>query len=105
MTRSSEGYASYQIVFTDDLKNVAGSPVVSNSSTHFMDVVKARDPRLHSDILKFIEDFHDTNFFWGSKLAEYTTPKFEPAEELYECDKCGYDDLKDDTSNCPICLS
>ena len=103
MTRSSDGYASYHIVFKEDLKHVSGSPVVSNGSTHFMNVVKERDPRLHSDILRFLEDFHDTNFFWGSRLDEYTTPKFGPAEEWYECPVCGFDELPDDEVLCPKC--
>ena len=36
-------------------------------------------------------------------LEEYTTPKFEPSEESYECPKCGYDDLPNDTVACPNC--
>jgi rubrerythrin len=103
MTRSSDGYASYKIVFTEDLKKVAGAPVATNYSTHFMNVVKQRDPRLHSDILRFLEDFHDTNFFWGKPTDEYTTPKFGPAEEWYECPVCGFDELPDDKVLCPKC--
>ena len=101
----SEGYASYKIVFTEDRKTSTGSPFTESSSVHGMDIIKQRDPLLHSAILKFIEDFHDTNFYWGKRTDEYTTPKFEPAEESYECPECGYDELPDDNVDtpCPVC--
>ena len=71
MTKYTKGCASYKIEFTEDLRGVVGSPVVSNGSIHFMDIVKERDPRLHSDIVRFIEDFHDTNFFWRAKEFKF----------------------------------
>jgi hypothetical protein len=99
----SERYASYKIVFTEDGKKSTGSIFIESSTTHPMDTVKQRDPKLHSAIIKFIEDFQDTNFYWGKRTDEYTTPKFEPPEEFYECPKCGYDDLPDDVVPCPNC--
>ena len=99
----SEGYASYKIVFTEDRKESTGSILIESSTTHPMDTVKQRDPKLHSALIKFIEDFHEAFFFWGKRTDEYTTPKFEPAEERYECLECGYDDLPDDTDPCPRC--
>jgi len=99
----SEGYASYKIVFTEDRKESTGSPFVESSTVHSMDIIKQRDPKLHSALIEFIEDFHGTNFYWGKRTDEYTTPKFEPAEESYECSECGYDGLPDDEVSCPIC--
>ncbi len=71
MTKYTKGCASYKIEFTEDLSGVVGSPVVSNGSVHFMDVVKERNPQLHSDIIKFIEDFHDTNFLCRARVFNY----------------------------------
>ena len=99
----SEGYASYKIVFTEDRKESTGSPFVESSTVHSMDVIKQRDPKLHSALIEFIEDFHEAFFYWGKRTDEYTTPKFEPAEERYECLECGYDDLPNDTDPCPRC--
>ena len=61
----SEGHASYKIVFTEDRKESTGSPFVESSTVHSMDIIKQRDPKLHSALIKFIEDFQDTNFYWG----------------------------------------
>ena len=99
----SERYASYKIVFTEDRKKSTGSIFIESSSVHGMDIIKQRDPLLHSALIKFIEDFHDTNVYWGKRTDEYTTPKFEPAEESYECSECGYDGLPDDEVSCPVC--
>ena len=61
----SEGYASYKIVFTEDRKTSTGSLFTESSTVHGMDIIKQRDPKLHSALIKFIEDFQDTNFYWG----------------------------------------
>ena len=63
----SEGYASYKLVFTEDLKTKTGSPITESTTVHPMDIIKQRDPKLHSAIIKFIEDFQDTNFFGGKR--------------------------------------
>jgi len=61
----SEGYASYKIVFTEDRKESTGSPFVESSTVHSMDIIKQRDPKLHSALIEFIEDFHEAFFYWG----------------------------------------